>query len=156
MLEVLNGTRLEQVLEVAKGMRQKEKEDFLRIYPSEIDGLLDCCLMSTRQLCTVKINGETMGILGMVGGSSPEVGIPWLAMTEEATHFPVSVIKLGKSMVAGWRDQFAYIYNYVPADDLPAIELLEVLGFHVNTETVIKHGHEYRLFMLGKDDDQCA
>lgn len=152
----IGGTTLEFIDQMANRMRLEEQEDFKRVYGTVWEGLMECCLQSTGELTTVLIDGELAAIFGVRAhwGGGGAFGMPWLALTQHAERHPLTVYRTAKQEMKRMVDVYAFMHNFVPADDEPAIRLLERLGFRVHKQV---NDDGTRMFAFSRSEDQvCA
>ncbi len=82
---------------------------------------------------TVKVDGDLCCIFGVVPGKiDARVGVPWMLCTDEIERHPTWILRLGKSIIHEWRNQYALLCNYILADNEAAVRWLEWLGFTLN------------------------
>lgn len=138
------GTTYEAIEHMHTAIRPIEREDFESAYPSVREGLLAASLNSD-SLVTGYLGEESVAIFGVVR-QSDRSGIPWLALAQESDRHPFHIARSARAWVSVFRSQYSRLANYVPAEDFPAISLLQFCGFQVEPEIHKDRGMRYRAF----------
>ncbi len=144
-----------QLSVLACDIRIPERDDFLRSFATVEEGL-EYCWRSSKMARLVMLGDEPVAMFGVA--DDEKVQVPWMVMTQLALmEHPIRVMREAKR----WWAELTKAYpgpmmNYVPAEDGPAQSMLEVLGFEIFKDTVVKRGeHDYYVFWW-RGDQTCA
>lgn len=132
-------------------MREMEKRDYARTWGTVRQGLIASIHMSDVKK-TVMLEGEVMAIFGVTRdyGDGHQ---PWLALTEPAVQHPAKIVRGMKVWVQTFLKDYQYLSNLVPVEDEVAVDLLEVVGFTIDRDTVHERaGAQYYEFFAFEGD----
>lgn len=160
-VETFDGVTTDDLRFMDENIRELERQDFLREYPSVYEGLVTAAT-SSKVLRTLRVDGKAAAIWGITGpqqiGDAMYVNVPWLALAEFITEHPYFVLKTAKRW---WDDhyrpaRYPALYNWVPVEDEPAQRFLRFLGFTVYTDRVHEqNGGRYYAF-IREAPKECA
>lgn len=135
--------------EIASTLRLAEREDILRSYPTVATGIMTCWLAS-HYARVVWVGDSPVALFGLA--RDPDgVDVPWLLMTTTAMmEKPFRIVREARRKLAEIRKYSANKWaNFVPAEDEPAISMIEALGFQVHRDVEIKRdGWPYYYFVM--------
>ena len=124
---------------IASDLRPPEREDFERSFQGPLIESLLVCVEESVEHGVAYLDGDPVALFG-VGRDSGLGHQPWMAMTNEASRHPVTVVRLAREWVEDAVDRYGYLMNWVPVDDQPAIDLLEALGFTIRYDVTYSRG----------------
>lgn len=142
-----SGFDWEEIKFIAQNARELEKRDFLRTYETVEEGILYGISVSGAVELAL-IDDEPCAIYGIGKDDlTPEVGYPWLVLTEQATKHPFLVMKEAKTWFKYKQSAKKRLTNLVPCEDDAAVRFLEVLGFTVEFDHIVERdGGDYYVF----------
>ena len=119
---------------VATGLRELERIDFLRQFPT-VEEAIRASIQASEEVWTGLVDGAPSAIWGVshpvwVGVGVP-IRAPWLALTARATENPIATLRHARDMAERLRGQYPVLHNWVPVEDEPARALLRFVGFRV-------------------------
>lgn len=88
-----------------------------------------------------------IAIFGLVPGSDPDVGHPWLLGTPELAQHPRTFVRLGREWFRDWHREFLVLTNVVDARNTAHLRWLRACGAQF-IATLSEYGHERRPFVL--------
>lgn len=110
-------------------------------------------LFAMRQACEARVgcaDGVPVCVFGV--GYSVAFGStahPWLLATDEIARNRIVFLKESRAIVAGWRERFTHLFNYVADSNDLSIAWLKWLGFTIHAPA--PHGPKglpFRLFEM--------
>jgi hypothetical protein len=138
--------------QMARIMRDAHKEEYLRMGFNIHRRLCDCFDMSLYCKAWI-IDGKLAALGGIEGPIISDIGYVWLVMTQEATKYPIAMIKTIKKYLAEIMLVKKELAITVMETDQAALRLAVYLGFHVDHRELPRNGRDRKIsmmFLLGK------
>lgn len=134
-LTIVGGVEAAALEHVYMHLRIDEFIELAAGYTDPFEGLCACCSSPANvELWTVLAGAEPVAIYGL--STLYGAAYPWAMFTKGVERFKLSAFKLAREVVAGWRERYDELQNFVPVHDSRAIALLRALDFTVATDTV--------------------
>lgn len=102
---------------------------------------------------TVLADGVPVAVFGCVPwGDAERTGVPWMVCTEQFRAQPRRAMELSHQVIAGMREDFAVLTNYVHCHHDIAIRWLKRLGFSVREYHHCGPGGQFYVFEWRRGD----
>jgi len=153
MSEVLfeQGVSLNALDEMERNMRELEKRDFTRTWGSVREGLI-ASIHYSDSVVTATLDGSLMALFG-VSQHGEGIYCPWLVLTDAALNHRAKLVRFMRAWVTMYLEKYGHLRNWVPVEDVTAVDLLEVVGFKVDRgQEHFRAGEPYYIFEASLED----
>lgn len=118
---------------LARALRHEHRESLERV-GNNVHKALRVAYDDSAYARTLLIDGKVAVMGGITGSLLAPYGMVWIAMTQEATRYPIAVIKILRQQLAAAMVVRRELCTIVLGDDEGAKRLAIFMGFHVSDE----------------------
>ena len=122
--------RPEDALELAPRLRMADRREVMASHGHRGLQALENSLRRSEEAWAVRRDGELLTLFGVARVALlGREGSPWLLGSRSLVHHKRALLHFGRSHVAGWRESYDYLENWVDARNALSIRWLRWLGF---------------------------
>lgn len=136
-----------QVRAVADALRESDRAELGALHAGlEPGAALAACVGASAQAWAMLDGGRPVALTGVCPNADGS-GAPWLAGTEAVKDNPPAFMLASRRAVAGYRELFPRLENYVLASARENVRYVKALGFKLGELRSIGRGSFYRFYM---------
>lgn len=136
-----------QVRAVAGALRESDRAELGALHAGlEPGAALAACVGASARAWAMLQDGRAVALTGVCLNADGS-GAPWLAGTGAVKDNPAAFMRASRRAVAGYREMFPRLENYVLASAKENVRYVRALGFKLGELRDIGGGRFYRFYM---------